>query len=52
MFIEYTEECYGCKDYGTKECDSCFEKKYALAKIENEYKKRLENKSKKGVVRL
>lgn len=44
MFIEYTEECYGCKYYGTKKCDNCFEKKYAFVEIEAERKKRLEKK--------
>lgn len=46
MFIEYTEECYGCKDYGTKECDKCFEKKCALTEIEAERKENINLTSK------
>ena len=44
MFIQYTDNCYGCEYYRTKECDECFEKKHALAEIETEHKKKLDKK--------
>lgn len=47
MFIEYTDECYGCKkllEHGREACNDCFEKKYALAKIESEHKSENETK--------
>ena len=33
MFIEYTDECYGCKDRSEVACDKCIEKKIALDKL-------------------
>lgn len=40
MFIEYSEECYGCKYYSTKKYDNWFGKRYVLTKNEELYKKK------------
>lgn len=41
MFIEYTDECYGCKDRSEEACDKCIEKKIALNKLKEDRKKKL-----------